>query len=116
MNVQITFESHVEDSRLVIAPAALATLTKLLARPTLSQLIGEAMLTGNRVAAEPVAPAREAAPALLSAEELGAQLGLTKFKVMAMARTGEIPRTMAGRYPRFDLAAVKTALNGSAPI
>ncbi len=113
MHVKITFESHVEDSRLVIAPAALAILTKLLARPALSQLIGEGV-SAMHAPVEPVASTPEL-PALLSAEELGAQLGLTKFKVMAMARTGEIPRTMAGRYPRFDLDAVKQALNGSTP-
>lgn len=57
----------------------------------------------NGIAADP-------APALLTAAQIAARLGIKESWVMTAARAGRIPRHMIGRYPRFNLAEVEQAL------
>lgn len=109
--ITITFEADLDFANpaapgLVIPPAVMKTMLKLLTRPALAMLVGEAMLNANRVA-EPVATGPER---LLDAAELANHLGVAKSRIMTAARRGEIPMTRVGRYYRFNPTAVTLAL------
>jgi excisionase family DNA binding protein len=73
-----------------------------------------ALAEGAKVIAPPVATATEA-EALLDAEQLAAALSLPVTWVEQAAREGRIPNMRAGRWRRFNRAAVEAVLaKGSA--
>src|ERR1700730_4557317 len=65
----------------------------------------------------PIAPVTAASapttctPALLNAKALADALSLPESWIREKERQGELPSQRAGRYVRFDLAAVKKALS-----
>jgi|HubBroStandDraft_6_1064221.scaffolds.fasta_scaffold430648_2 hypothetical protein len=57
------------------------------------------------------ASARESAsPGLVDAPELARQLDLPESWIRSRARSGRLPTVRAGRYYRFDVAAVRAAM------
>jgi excisionase family DNA binding protein len=58
----------------------------------------------------PASVSGNAIPGLLSAKAVAAALSLPESWIREKERQGEIPSTRAGRYVRFDLAAVRAAL------
>jgi excisionase family DNA binding protein len=56
------------------------------------------------------APAATPSPALLTAEEVAEHFAVPRTHVYALARQGRLPHVKVGRYPRFNLSELCTAL------
>ena len=68
-----------------------------------------------RVEPQPERPAATAPAPLLSKQQIAAALGISPAGVDRLVRDGKIPHVRVGDVRRFDLAAVRAALEASAP-
>jgi excisionase family DNA binding protein len=89
-----------------VATASAAELPDVIGEIAAAQARAMARLT----AAPAPAPA---STAMMSAEEIAAALGVKASAVLEWARAGKIPVAKFGRFSRFDLAAVRAALEAN---
>jgi excisionase family DNA binding protein len=72
---------------------------------------GAELLQGDAKAAQAAPDSTE--PRLLDVKALALQLSLPRSTIYELRKAGKIPAIQCGRHLRFDLVAVRAALNGA---